>query len=74
MTCGIDAIGFQARDREDPGRENPHWVIEALAQLVHPGGRLGIIGVFVDRTREASTSSGGAVPWPCRGAACSRRA
>lgn len=48
VTCGIDAIGFQARDRDDPSTERPRWVIEALAQLVRPGGRLGIIGVFVD--------------------------
>ncbi|HEY2316714.1 MAG TPA: glutathione-independent formaldehyde dehydrogenase [Solirubrobacteraceae bacterium] len=48
VTCAIDAIGFQARDREHPGVEHPEWVTEALADLVHPGGRLGIIGVFVD--------------------------
>jgi glutathione-independent formaldehyde dehydrogenase len=67
VTCGIDAIGFQARDREDPGRENPHWVIEALAQLVHPGGRLGIIGVFVDQDPNArgdlEQRGALAVPW-----------
>ncbi len=67
MTCGIDAIGFQARDRENPGRDNPHWVIEALAQLVHPGGRLGIIGVFVDQDAggvdELGKRGALAVPW-----------
>jgi glutathione-independent formaldehyde dehydrogenase len=67
VTCGIDAIGFQARDREDSSREHPQWVIEALAQLVHPGGRLGIIGVFVDEDPGASgeleRSGRLAVPW-----------
>ncbi len=67
VTCGIDAIGFQARDREDPSRENPHWVTEALAQLVHPGGRLGIIGVFVDQdpggADELEQRGTLAVPW-----------
>ncbi len=67
VTCGIDAIGFQARDREDPSRENPRWVIEALAQLVHPGGRLGIIGVFVDEDPgaggELEREGALAVPW-----------
>jgi glutathione-independent formaldehyde dehydrogenase len=67
VTCGIDAIGFQARDRENPGRENPHWVIEALAQLVQPGGRLGIIGVFVDQDPngrgELEQRGALAVPW-----------
>lgn len=67
VTCGIDAIGFQARDREHPSTENPHWVIDALGQLVHPGGRLGIIGVFVDEDPGASgeLERNGvlAVPW-----------
>ena len=67
VTCGIDAIGFQARDREDPGREDPRWVIEALAELVHPGGRLGIIGVFVDQDPRAGGElerrGSLAVPW-----------
>lgn len=67
VTCGIDAIGFQARDRTDPSREHPQWVIEALAQVVHPGGRLGIIGVFVDSDPDGSgeleRSGKLAVPW-----------
>jgi glutathione-independent formaldehyde dehydrogenase len=67
VTCGIDAIGFQARDREDPSRENPHWVIEALSELIHPGGRLGIIGVFVDQDPQApgelERQGALAVPW-----------
>jgi glutathione-independent formaldehyde dehydrogenase len=54
VSCGIDAIGFQARSRENPGEENPKWVIEALAQLVQPGGRLGIIGVFLDHDPHAA--------------------
>ena len=48
VTCGIDAIGFQARAQADPTREDPHWVTRALAQLLQPGGRLGVIGVFLD--------------------------
>jgi len=67
VTCGIDAIGFQARDREDPAHEHPAWVIDALAKLVHPGGRLGIIGVFVDHDpgAEGALEQHGAlaVPW-----------
>lgn len=53
VTCGIDAIGFQARAREDRRREDPHWVIHALAHLIQPGGRLGIIGVFLDSDQRA---------------------
>jgi glutathione-independent formaldehyde dehydrogenase len=31
VMCGIDAIGFQARSREDYRKEDPNWVIAALA-------------------------------------------
>ena len=47
VNCGIDAIGFQARDRADPSREKPDQVIHDLARLINPNGRLGIIGVFL---------------------------
>jgi len=47
VNCGIDAIGFQARDRADPTREKPDQVIHDLARLINPNGRLGIIGVFL---------------------------
>jgi glutathione-independent formaldehyde dehydrogenase len=67
VTCGIDAIGFQASSREDPAREEPHWVIEALARLVHPGGRLGIVGVFLEQDPHAEGElerrGSMAVPW-----------
>ena len=48
MTCGIDAIGFQARAQAELSHEDPHWVTHALARLLQPSGRLGIIGVFLD--------------------------
>jgi glutathione-independent formaldehyde dehydrogenase len=46
VICGIDAIGFQARSREDYNKEDPRWVIAALAELVNPTGRIAIVGVF----------------------------
>ena len=49
VSCAIDAIGFQARDRADPSRENPHWVLNDLARLINPNGRLGIIGLFLEQ-------------------------
>jgi glutathione-independent formaldehyde dehydrogenase len=41
-------------------------VIDALGRLVHPGGRLGIIGVFVERDPQASgeLERRGALPVP----------
>jgi glutathione-independent formaldehyde dehydrogenase len=43
---GIDAVGFQALDREDPTRENPRQVVADLARLVNPAGSLAIAGVY----------------------------
>jgi glutathione-independent formaldehyde dehydrogenase len=46
VMCGIDAVGYQARDRSEPSRERPTQVIEDLAKLVNTTGSLGIIGVY----------------------------
>jgi glutathione-independent formaldehyde dehydrogenase len=68
VDCGIDAIGFQARDWTDPRRENPAIVIHALAQLVRPTGCLGIAGVFLPhdaKPNDPLEAHGDlAVPWP----------
>jgi len=41
------------REWNDPSRENPHIVIQALARLVNPIGRIGIAGVFLLKGRAA---------------------
>jgi glutathione-independent formaldehyde dehydrogenase len=68
VMCGIDAIGFQARDWNDPSRENPHIVIQALARLVNPTGRIAIAGVFLPKDArpndELEAHGHIAVPWP----------
>jgi glutathione-independent formaldehyde dehydrogenase len=46
VSCAIDAIGFQARSKTDYSREDPFWVIEAMAELVNPAGRISIVGVW----------------------------
>jgi glutathione-independent formaldehyde dehydrogenase len=67
VMCGIDAVGFQARDREDPSREHPSQVIEDLCRLINPTGTLGIAGVYVGRDPEAAEKLGKRghldVPW-----------
>ncbi len=67
VTCGIDAIGFQARDWTDPSRENPAVVIHALARLVQPTGRIGIVGVYLPHdakpTDPLEATGDLAVPW-----------
>lgn len=49
VTCAIDAIGFQARSKADYTKEDPVWVIEAIADLINPAGRIAIIGVWPEK-------------------------
>ena len=46
VSCAIDAIGFQARSKTDYSKEDPIWVTEAIGELINPGGRVAIIGVW----------------------------
>lgn len=49
VQVGIDAVGFQAHDRAAPEIENPRQVIDDLARLINPTGRLGIAGVYAEK-------------------------
>jgi glutathione-independent formaldehyde dehydrogenase len=67
VMCGIDAVGYQAKDLDDPSREQPTSVIEQLAELVNPTGSIGIIGVFLPQDpggRDTAARQGTyPVPW-----------
>ena len=68
VDCGIDAIGFQARAFDSPGHEQPAGVIDDLARLLNPTGRLGIIGVFPEKDPHSEAGDQAregqlAVPW-----------
>jgi glutathione-independent formaldehyde dehydrogenase len=67
VQCGIDAVGFQARDRSDPSHENPTQVISDLARLVDPTGHLGIAGVYAEKdlhpAPQGSADGELRVPW-----------
>jgi glutathione-independent formaldehyde dehydrogenase len=67
VDVAIDAVGFQARDRSDPERENPLQVVDDLARLVNPTGRVGIAGVYAEKDLHPATegTSDGrlTVPW-----------
>ena len=67
VMCAIDAVGFQARDRADAERELPTQVIDDLARLVNPTGRVGIAGVYAERdlapAPEGSPDVSLRVPW-----------
>jgi glutathione-independent formaldehyde dehydrogenase len=64
---GIDAVGFQALDRDDPTRENPTQVISDLARLVNPTGHVAVVGVYpekdLDPAPEGSADGSLRVPW-----------
>jgi glutathione-independent formaldehyde dehydrogenase len=66
VDTGIDAVGFQAADREHPGQERPGQVIADLARLVDPTGRLGIAGVYAERDLHPAPggSADGSLPVP----------
>ncbi len=67
VTCAIDAIGFQARSKEDYSKEDPHWVTNAIAELINPSGRIAITGVWPPKDpngTEPSLAEGRLmVPW-----------
>ncbi|HEY3445689.1 MAG TPA: glutathione-independent formaldehyde dehydrogenase [Myxococcales bacterium] len=47
VMCGIDAVGYQAKNSQDPSRERPTQIIEDLVRLVNPTGQIGIVGVYL---------------------------
>jgi glutathione-independent formaldehyde dehydrogenase len=67
VDVAIDAVGFQARDRSDPSRENPLQVVSDLARLVNPTGRVGIAGVYAEKDLHPAPEGTGdgrlTVPW-----------
>ena len=67
VDVAIDAVGFQARDRSDPARENPLQVVSDLARLVNPTGRVGIAGVYAEKdlhpAPEGAADGRLTVPW-----------
>lgn len=71
VMCGIDAVGYQARDirRSDAlaGPEHPTQVLEQLVELVNPTGSLGIVGVYMSpdpgAADEAAKQGQFRLPW-----------
>lgn len=46
VMCGIDAVGYQAREVGNPRREQPTQILDELVKVVNPTGRIGIVGVY----------------------------
>lgn len=67
VDAAIDAVGFQALDRQNPAVENPNQVIEDITRLVNPGGTLGIMGVYPQKDARPTGGEGAdgslRVPW-----------
>ncbi|MEA3199469.1 MAG: glutathione-independent formaldehyde dehydrogenase [Thermoplasmata archaeon] len=47
VDCAIDAVGYQARDDKDTGKEKPTQVLENAVRILNAGGCLGIVGVYL---------------------------
>lgn len=67
VMCGIDAVGYQAKDLADPSEEKATSVAEQLAELVNPTGAIGVIGVFLPQDpggKDAAAKQGAyRIPW-----------
>jgi len=67
VQVAIDAVGFQARDRSDPSREDPRQVVDDVARIVNPTGRVGIAGVYAEKdlhpAPDGSPDGQLTVPW-----------
>jgi glutathione-independent formaldehyde dehydrogenase len=47
VMCTIDAIGYEAWDRDAVGeRQNPTQLLDALVRVTNPTGHIGLIGVY----------------------------
>ncbi|WP_207755540.1 zinc-binding dehydrogenase [Nonomuraea cypriaca] len=67
VEAGIDAVGFQARDRLKHDVENPGQIVGDLARLVNPSGHLAVIGVYAEKdlnpAPEGNVDGRLTVPW-----------
>lgn len=66
-THAIDAVGFQAHDRDNPGTELPTQVINDIVRLVNPTGHVGVAGVYVEKdlhpAPQGAANGAITVPW-----------
>lgn len=66
VDCAIDAVGYQARDDEDPEHEKPTQTIENCIKVVNPTGAVGVIGVYIapDPGAKDKQAKQGIYPFP----------
>lgn len=46
VDCAIDAVGYQALDRNNSEEFKPNQVLMDIARIIAPGGSIGVIGVY----------------------------
>jgi glutathione-independent formaldehyde dehydrogenase len=46
VDCAIDAVGYQANDRNNPKEFKSNQVLMDIARIINSGGNIGIIGVY----------------------------
>ena len=66
VDCAIDAVGYQARDNDDPDREKATQVLENVVKVVNATGSVGIIGVYIapDPGAKGEDAKKGVYPFP----------
>jgi glutathione-independent formaldehyde dehydrogenase len=66
VDCAIDAVGYQARDDNNPKREKPTQVLENVLRVVNATGHVGIIGVYMapDPGAKNDQAKQGVFPFP----------
>ena len=66
MDCEIDAVGYQARENDDPDREKATQVLENVVKVVNATGSVGIIGVYIapDPGAKGEDAKKGVYPFP----------
>ncbi len=47
VMCGIDAVGYEAFNAEEPSKQKPTQVIEDLIRVVNVTGKIGQVGVYL---------------------------
>lgn len=66
VDCAIDAVGYQARDDENPDKEKPTQVLENCLKVVNATGSIGLIGVYIspDPGAKGEGAKNGIYPFP----------
>src|SRR5262252_5381250 len=66
VDCVIDAVGYQARDDENPNKEKATQVLENVLRVVNPAGAVGLIGVYIapDPGAKDEKAKKGIYPFP----------